>query len=389
MLDKQPVMITAGGTGGHVYPGLAVARALIDQNIPVVWMGTHKGLEARVVPEAGIEMAWLEVSGIRGKGPGAILMSPFRLAKAMVQSYKILKQHRPAALLGMGGFVAGPGGLMASLMGIPVLIHEQNAVAGTTNKLLSRVATEIFEGFPGTFPAKQEAIPTGNPVRTDIATIAIPEERIKGHDGVFKILVIGGSLGAKVLNETVPRALCQLPEEAQIQVVHQAGETTFELARKTYEAAGVEAHIVPFIEDMAGAYAWADIVICRSGALTVAEVAATGLAAIMVPYPHAIDDHQTENARYLADAGAAVVIPQDKFTYEGLAEILEGFMRAPAELVGMSIRSRTLAKPSATAEVASIVADYAGYPFSTDKAVKPKPAPVVDNIDADVMEEKV
>lgn len=374
MLDKQPVMITAGGTGGHVYPGLAVARALMDQDIPVVWMGTHKGLEARVIPEAGIEMAWLEVSGIRGKGAGALLMAPFRLAKAMVQSYKILKKHRPSALLGMGGFVAGPGGLMASLMGIPVLIHEQNAVAGTTNKLLSRFATEIFEGFPGTFPANREAIPAGNPVRTDIANIAIPEERIKGHDGVFKVLVIGGSLGAKILNETVPRALCQLPKEAEIQVVHQAGETTLELAKKTYAAAGVEAHIVPFVEDMAGAYAWADIIICRSGALTVAEVAATGLAAIMVPYPHAIDDHQTENARYLADAGAAVVIPQDKLTYDGLAEILEGFMRAPEELVAMSVRSRTLAKPAATAEVASIVADYAGYPFSTDKAVQNKPA---------------
>ncbi|CAA6816328.1 MAG: UDP-N-acetylglucosamine--N-acetylmuramyl-(pentapeptide) pyrophosphoryl-undecaprenol N-acetylglucosamine transferase (EC [uncultured Thiotrichaceae bacterium] len=387
MLDKQPVMITAGGTGGHVYPGLAVARALMDKNIPVVWMGTHKGLEARIVPEAGIEMAWLEVSGIRGKGVGALLMSPFRLIKAMSQSYKILKKHRPAALLGMGGFVAGPGGLMASLMGIPVLIHEQNAVAGTTNKLLSRFATEIFEGFPGTFHAKREAIPTGNPVRTDIANIASPEERIKGHDGIFKVLVIGGSLGAKILNETVPRALCQLPKEAHIQVVHQAGETTLELAQKTYEAAGVEAHIVPFVEDMAGAYAWADIIICRSGALTVAEVAATGLAAIMVPYPHAIDDHQTENARYLADAGAAVVIPQDKLTYDVLAEVLEGLMRAPEELVAMSVRSRTLAKPEATAEVASIVADYAGYPFSADKAVQPQSATATVNTETTLEEQ--
>lgn len=378
MLDKQPVMITAGGTGGHVYPGLAIARVLMDQDIPVVWLGTHNGLEARVVPEAGIEMAWLEVAGVRGKGAGALLMAPFRITKALLQSYKILKKHRPAALLGMGGFVAGPGGLMASLMGIPVLIHEQNAVAGTTNKLLSRFATEVFEGFPGTFSTKLEAIPTGNPVRMDIANIPPPEERIKGHDGIFKVLVIGGSLGAKILNETVPRALCQLPKEAQIQVVHQAGEATLELAKKTYAAAGVEAHIVPFIEDMAGAYAWADIIICRSGALTVAEVAATGLAAIMVPYPHAIDDHQTENARYLADAGAAVVIPQDQLSFDVLAEILEGFMRAPQELVAMSVRSRTLAKPSATVEVASIVADYAGYRFSTDKAVQAMPTAVAE-----------
>jgi len=371
--QKAPIMITAGGTGGHVYPGLAVARALQEQDIPVVWMGTKKGLEARVIPEAGIEMAWLEVSGIRGKGIGALLMVPFRLTKALFQSVKIMRKYKPAAVLGMGGFVAGPGGLVASMMGIPVIIHEQNARAGTTNKLLSRVVLEILEGFPGTFPKSKDAIAVGNPVRTEIAALPEPNERLRDREGAFHLLVVGGSLGAKALNEMVPRALCYLPKDMQVDVVHQAGEATIDLAKKTYEAAAVSAHIVPFIEDMAGAYEWADLIICRAGALTVAEVSAAGLASILVPYPYAIDDHQTENAKYLAEKGAAILAKQDELTQESLSQVLEALIKDKDQLLAMSNKARAAAMPDATLKTAIICADIAGYPFQTHPEVLDEP----------------
>ncbi len=370
---KAPIMITAGGTGGHVYPGLAVARALQEQDIPVVWMGTKKGLEARVIPEAGIEMAWLEVSGIRGKGVGALLMAPFRLTKALIQSVKIMKKHKPAAVLGMGGFVAGPGGLVASMMGIPVIIHEQNARAGTTNKLLSRVVLEILEGFPGTFPKSKDAIAVGNPVRKEIAALPAPNERLANREGAFHLLVVGGSLGAKALNELVPRALCHLPKDMPVEVVHQAGEATIDLAKKTYDAAAVQAHIVPFIEDMAGAYAWADLIICRAGALTIAEVSAAGLASILVPYPYAIDDHQTENAKYLAEKGAAILAKQDELTQESLSQVLEALISNKEQLLSMSNKAREAAMPDATQKAAIICADIAGYPFQTHHDVLNEP----------------
>lgn len=370
--ERAPILITAGGTGGHVYPGLAVARALLKQDIPVVWMGTHKGLEARVVPEAGIEMAWLDVSGIRGKGAAALLMAPFRLIKSLIQSVKIMRQYKPAAVLGMGGFVAGPGGLVASLMGIPVIIHEQNAVAGTTNRLLSRFALEKLEGFPGTFPDKLDALFVGNPVRPEIVALPAPQQRLASHTGAFRLLVVGGSLGAKALNEIVPLALCALPRDTQIEVVHQAGETTIDLCRKTYEAAGVQAHIVPFIEDMAGAYEWADLIICRAGALTIAEISAAGLASILVPYPYAIDDHQTENARYLAEQGAAILAKQDELTQDSLAKVLEVLINNKEQLLDMSNKARALAMPDATQKVAIICADIAGYAYQMKEDVQEK-----------------
>ncbi|MEE9302218.1 MAG: undecaprenyldiphospho-muramoylpentapeptide beta-N-acetylglucosaminyltransferase [Thiotrichaceae bacterium] len=372
--DKPPILITAGGTGGHVYPGLAVARALQEQDIPVIWMGTKKGLESRVIPAAGIEMAWLDVSGIRGKGLKAVLLAPFRLTKALIQSVKIMKKHKPAAVLGMGGFVAGPGGLVASMMGIPVIIHEQNARAGTTNKLLSRVVLEILEGFPGTFPEKVDALPVGNPVRPEIAALPVPAERLAGRENKpFRLLIVGGSLGAKALNELVPRALCNLPKELSIEVVHQAGEATLDLAKKTYEAAAVPAHIVAFIEDMAGAYEWADLIICRAGALTIAEVSAAGLAAILVPYPFAIDDHQTENAKYLAEKGAAILAQQDELTQDALTQVLEALMTDRDRLLEMSNKAREAAMTDATQKTAIICADIAGYPFQVHHEVLQEP----------------
>ncbi|OQX04082.1 MAG: undecaprenyldiphospho-muramoylpentapeptide beta-N-acetylglucosaminyltransferase [Thiothrix lacustris] len=364
---QRPIMITAGGTGGHVYPGLAVARALIAQGIPVVWMGTRKGLEARVIPEAGIDMAWLDVNGLRGKGWQTLLLAPVNLMRALWQSVQIMRTHKPAAVLGMGGFVAGPGGLMAALLGTPVVIHEQNAVAGLTNKLLSRFSRRVLEGFPGTFASSQKVMATGNPVRLDIASLPAPLERLADRDDQpVHILVVGGSLGAQALNQIVPQALAQFAVTSRPMVRHQAGVKNIDAARSEYATAGVDAQVTPFIEDMAEAYAWADLVICRSGALTIAELAATGVAALLVPYPYAVDDHQTANAKYLADNGAALLLQQRDLTADTLAGVLKTLCADRAQLRQMSVASRALAKPHATAQVAAICAAYAGYDFNNN-----------------------
>lgn len=363
MADKRPILITAGGTGGHVYPGLAVARALQAQDIPVIWMGTQAGLEARVIPEAGIEMAWLNVTGLRGKGWKTLLVAPFRLAMALVQSVQIMLKHKPAAVLGMGGFVAGPGGLVAALMGKPVIIHEQNAIAGLTNKLLSKVSRRVLEGFPNTFAAHEKVQAVGNPVRRDIAELPEPLVRLADRDDQpIHILVVGGSLGAQALNETVPHALAQL-DGVDFEVRHQAGKRTLQTAQDEYKAASVDGDVTEFIEDMAEAYGWADLIICRSGALTVAEVAAAGLAAILVPFPYAVDDHQAANGRYLSDNGAAIQIKQSDLTVDKLAMLLQDLCSDRQRLKEMSIKARQLAKPLATAQVAAICAAYAGYEF--------------------------
>lgn len=361
-------MITAGGTGGHVYPGLAVARALIAQGIPVVWMGTRTGLEARVIPEAGIEVAWLDANGLRGKGWQTLLLAPVNLLRALWQSLHIMRKYQPAAVLGMGGFVAGPGGLVAALMGKPVVIHEQNAVAGLTNKLLTKVSRRVLEGFPGTFASASKVMATGNPVRLDIASLPAPLERLADRDDEpVHVLVVGGSLGAQALNHIVPQALAQMDAAQRPQVRHQAGVKNLEDARKQYQAAGVEAEVMAFIDDMAEAYAWADLVICRAGALTIAELAAAGVAAILVPFPYAVDDHQTANAKYLADNGAALLLQQRDLTPAGLAAQLQQLCADRAHLRQMSIKARELAKPYATAQVAAICAAYAGYDFENNK----------------------
>ncbi len=374
MNDKRPILITAGGTGGHVYPGLAVARALIKQDIPVVWMGTHKGLEARIIPAAGIEMAWLDVNGLRGKGLMTLLAAPVKLVKALFQSIGIMRKHRPVAVLGMGGFVAGPGGLVASLMGIPVVIHEQNAVAGLTNKLLSKFSKKILEGFPQTFPKSATAtkqnkiIAIGNPVRKEITAIAPPEKRLAGRDSAIRLLIIGGSLGAQALNEIVPQALAELGENIRPKVRHQAGKGKDATTQADYKAVGVDALVTPFIEDMSEAYEWADLIICRAGALTIAEVAAAGLASILVPYPYAVDDHQTANGAYLSDNGAAILMQQTEFNKDSASKVLQSLLTDREKIVSMSIKARKLAKPTATDEVAAICAQLAGYDFNKNTA---------------------
>jgi len=369
-MHNRPILITAGGTGGHVYPGLAVARALEKQGIPVVWMGTSKGLEARVIPAAGIDMAWLEVTGLRGKGALALILAPFRLMKALYQSLRIMQKHKPAAVLGMGGFVAGPGGLVAALMGIPVVIHEQNAIPGLTNRLLSKFSKKVLEGFPGSFAgAKEKAVQVGNPVREDISALPAASVRMENcKDRKLHLLIIGGSLGAQALNEVVPQALAELPEASRPLVRHQAGRDKDDATKNNYQQVNVNADISAFIEDMAEAYGWADLVICRSGALTVAELSSAGLASILVPYPYAVDDHQTANGLFLSEQGAAILLPQTELSAGALATNLNALLAEPERLVQMGEKARQLAKPDATAHVAAIVADLANYTFNTEVA---------------------
>ncbi len=342
------VLIMAGGTGGHVFPALAVAERLRAEGAEVSWMGTRRGLEARVVPERGLPIDWVEVSGLRGKGPGRWLSAPVQLLRALAQAWRILRRRRPDVVLGMGGFVTGPGGVAARLSGRPLLIHEQNRIPGLTNRLLKPLAVRVMCGFPGTFPASDKVVVTGNPVREALAEIPPPRERLAGRSGRPRLLVVGGSLGAAFFNETVPQALARLPQEQRPHVHHQCGERHLEAARAAYAEAGVEAEVLPFIEDMASAYRWADLVLCRAGALTVAELAVAGSAAVLVPYPHAVDDHQTANARYLADADAAVLVQQRELDADRLRRLLEELLSDRGRLLTMAERARALGRPEAT-----------------------------------------
>lgn len=345
--DVHPVMIMAGGTGGHVYPALAVADELRSRGVPVVWLGTRKGIEARLVPEAGIEVDWLGVTGLRGKGVITLIMAPLNLIFACMQSMRILLRRKPCAVLGMGGFVSGPGGFMAWLLRRPLLIHEQNAVAGLTNRLLAHLAYRAMSAFPGVF--RQNSLHVGNPVRKEIAGIQVPGERLKGRKGRLRIFVFGGSLGAARLNEVVPQAVEKLDKEQRPEVRHQAGKNNIEQARANYAGLDIDARVDAYIDDMAEAYAWADLVICRAGAMTIAELAAAGVASILVPYPYAVDDHQTSNARYLSDAGAAILVQQEDLTAESLEKILREMNRE--KILAMSERARQLGMPDSTERV--------------------------------------
>ena len=359
-MSARPIMILAGGTGGHVYPALAVARALQQQSQEVVWLGTRRGIESRVVPEAGIPIEWVAVSGLRGKGKLALLFAPFRLLYALSQSLYVMWKHRPAAVLGMGGFVSGPGGLAAWLTRRPLVIHEQNAISGLTNRLLARLARVVLQAFPGSFNAARNAETVGNPVRTDIASIADPAARLAGRDGPIRLLVLGGSLGALALNQIVPAALALLPDDSRPVVRHQTGRRTLDEARVAYEQHDIEVDLSPYIEDMAEAYAWADLVICRAGALTVAELSAAGLPAIFVPFPYAVDDHQTANAQPMADAGAATVVQQRDLSGESLAGILRSWLGSREVLLERASKSRSLAHPDALRRITELCLECAG-----------------------------
>lgn len=351
MTRPRRFLMMAGGTGGHVFPALATARALQALGHEVHWLGASGGMEQRLVGETDIPLSLIHVSGLRGKGKLALVLAPFRLMRALGEAFTVLRRVRPDCVVGMGGFVTGPGGLAAWLRGIPLVIHEQNAIAGLTNRILVRFAKTVLEAFPGSFGAGVVTRCTGNPVRQGLTDLPAPAQRLAGRSGRLKLLVVGGSLGAQVFNERVPEALARIPEPQRPEVRHQCGERNLETARAAYEAQGVTASVEPFIKDMAAAYAWADVVLCRSGALTVSELCAAGAASILVPFPHAVDDHQTANARQLVAAGAAVLIPQPRFSVEALTELLQDLAGDRARIENMATAARELARPDATERV--------------------------------------
>jgi len=359
-MSARPILIMAGGTGGHVYPALAVAHELRDRAREVVWLGTRRGLEARVVPAAGIDIEWIGISGLRGKGVMTRLLAPFRLVIALVQSLVVMARRRPAAVLGMGGFVSGPGGVAAWLTRRPLIIHEQNAVPGLTNRLLAGFARVVLQAFPGSFSSRIPAQTVGNPVRRDIAALPPPAERLRGRAGPLRLLVLGGSQGALALNRLLPFAVAALPAGIRPDVRHQAGERTLEAAREAYAIAGVNAEIAPFIEDMAAAYAWADLVVCRAGALTVSEIAMAGLPAVFIPFPAAVDDHQTANATVLTEAGAALVVQERELTPERLAAAIEELGTDREALLVRAERARGAAAPAALAAITDLCLRAAG-----------------------------
>ena len=350
MRAVQPILIMAGGTGGHVFPALAVADELRARGVPVIWLGTQAGIEARLVPQAGYPIEWLSITGWRGKGILNTLLAPARLIVACYQALLVLLKRKPCAVLGMGGFASGPGGLMAWLLRKPLLIHEQNAVAGLTNRLLSTVASEVMEAFPGALGKKANYV--GNPVRKDIIALPSPEQRLASHDGALRVLVIGGSLGAVRLNELVPEAVSKIDQAARPEVWHQTGLKNHDAAQALYEKFNVEARVDAFVDDMAAAYAWADVVICRAGAMTVFELAAAGVASILVPYPHAVDDHQTVNAEYLEKVDAAIVRQQKDMDAEWLRSTMTELTQQRDRLLRMAKSARSQAKPDAANEVA-------------------------------------
>ena len=358
--QSRPILIMAGGTGGHVYPALAVARALQEQAQDVVWLGTHRGLEARVVPENGIDMEWISIRGLRRKGMLAMLLAPISIGWALLQSIGVIVRRRPAAVLGMGGFVSGPGGVAAWLTRRPLLIHEQNAAAGLTNRLLARLARVVLQAFPGSFNSIAKVETVGNPVREEIAAVPEPGARYPEREGPLRLLVLGGSQGALALNETVPAALAHLDSGIRPVVRHQCGEATMHAAQEAYESSGADVELLPFIEDMAAAYAWADLVVCRAGALTVAELCAVGLPALFVPYPSAVDDHQTKNAGQMAEAGAAEIIQQRDLTDQTLADMLRRWLTSRTSLQTRAEKARALAMPDALRRITSLCLHHAG-----------------------------
>ncbi|VFM95040.1 MAG: UDP-N-acetylglucosamine-N-acetylmuramylpentapeptide N-acetylglucosamine transferase [Candidatus Kentron sp. G] len=356
MTHTTKILIMAGGTGGHVFPALAIAEQLRSQGIHVSWLGTRQGLEARLVPDAGFAIRFVRISGLRGKGLLRQLVSPLLVLVAMLQSLWVILQVRPHVVLGMGGFVSGPGGVAAWLLRRPLFIHEQNAIPGMTNRLLAHLATGAMEAFPGSFSAMSAAIRcsvecTGNPVRRDIALLPPPSERLRRQVGALRILVLGGSQGAEILNEVVPKAIGTLVDSTSVIVRHQVGTQHLMRTRVRYEGLDVAVDLVAFIDDMAEAYGWADLVVARAGAMTITELAAAGVASVLVPYPFAVDDHQTANARFLADAGAAVLVPQTELTGANLGRLFTEFHVARSQLVAMAEAARNLSIPDATKRV--------------------------------------
>lgn len=353
---SRTLMVMAGGTGGHVYPAIAVSDYLQAKGWRIVWLTTEGGMENRLIKNKPYSKAMITMQGVRGKGLMGWLLLPFKLTLAFKQSVSVVLKYQPNVVLGMGGFAAFPGGIMARMLRKPLVIHEQNSVAGLTNKTLSHFANKVLAAFPSAFGKKAELV--GNPVRDDMTQLPSPEIRYAMRTGKLKLLVVGGSLGAVALNEVLPKALATLSVENRPEVVHQAGEKHIATLEANYKKAGVVAETKAYIQDMATLYAWADVVICRAGALTVAELACVGVASVLVPFPYAVDDHQTFNAQYLSDNGAAILIQQTELSVEKTSEILQQLTRESC--LAMAMHARTLAKPEATESVAKVCMSLAG-----------------------------
>lgn len=353
MSDAQaPVLIMAGGTGGHIFPGLAVAAALRARDVPVLWLGARGGMENRIVPEHGIELHAVPVTGLRGKGMLRRLAAPWMLLRAGFAAWKVLRATQPRSVLSLGGYAAGPGGIAAWLQRKPLLVHEQNRIAGYTNRILAKRARKVMTGFADAFAPERHAEWTGNPVRAEIAALAPPSARFAARSGAPHLLVLGGSLGARTLNQGVPNALSLIPLDRRPEVLHQCGNAHLDATRAAYKRVDVDAQVEPFLADMAAAYAWADLVVCRAGALTLAELAAAGLGAVLLPYPHAVDDHQTKNAEGFVVAGAAKLVQDRDFEPSRFAGMLEHLLRDGEQRLAMANAARTLAKPDAAATIA-------------------------------------
>lgn len=349
-MNKKTFLIMAGGTGGHVFPALATARMLQTLDVKVHWLGSANGMEIDLISATDIPVSCISISGLRGKGKLALLAAPFKLVNALLQAIFVIRSVKPDGVLGMGGFVTGPGGLAAWLMGKPLLIHEQNAVAGLTNKLLAKFASVVMEAFPHSFPADVKTVVTGNPVRKEICELpSITEPKGKGDK--VRVLVVGGSLGAVAINQTVPEAMALDGQNMAFDIVHQTGKKNLEATQAQYLKEGVKAEVVPFIDDMKSAYEWADVVICRAGALTISELCMAGVGAILIPYPHAVDDHQTKNAGFMVNSGAAILMPQNELTAVSLNKQLITLTENKEIMTTMAQAARKLARPDATEKV--------------------------------------
>ena len=355
---SRTIMIMAGGTGGHIFPALAVADHLRAQGWSVVWLGVRGGMEERIIPPRGYTMAWVRFSGVRRRGLLAIALLPLNLLVAFWQGARAIFAHRPDIVLGMGGYVSFPGAMMASFFNRPLLIHEQNSVAGLANRVLAKLADRVMTTFPGAFGEATAVIWTGNPVRQEIVAMAPPENRYAARAGQLRVLVMGGSQGAQVLNTVVPDALALIAAESRPRVLHQAGAAHQETVLVRYQERGVAVEVVRFIDDIAARYAETDLIVCRAGATTIAEIAAAGIASVLVPYPHAVDDHQTINARFLAERRAALLIPQGELTAQRLADAISGLTRE--RLLAMAQAARAAGKPEATRAVAQVCVELAG-----------------------------
>ena len=354
MTAKSPVMIMAGGTGGHIFPGLAVAEALRLRGVPVLWLGSEGGMETRLVPERGIAIETLAIKGLRGKDLRSLLLAPLRIFTAVRKATVLIRRHKPAAVVSFGGYTAGPGGLAAWLQGRPLLVHEQNRAPGMTNRLLAHIADQVMTGFPDSFPGIANQV-VGNPVRQEISALPAPAMRFADRDGVLRVLILGGSQGARAINESLPGIFAGLQSTHRFAIRHQCGEKMLEQARAAYTAAGVDALIEPFITDMAEAYGWADVVIGRAGALTVAEICAAGVAGLLIPLPTAVDDHQARNAEYLQHRGGCLWFRQDEALAKNIAHALSALAADPQRRLVMAGAARAAAYPQAANDVADLI----------------------------------